>query len=289
MIRRPVQAPYDWDSLLAFLRVRSIGSVESVSATHYRRSLRVADAAGWIDVGYDGSGALELTLSPSLRAKRTQVYRLVDHALDARADPAAIGAALGALAAERPGLRVAGAFDGFEVAVRAVLGQQITVKAAITLAKRFAERFGEPVDTPFPEITRLFPRPAALAGVPPDRIAELGVVGARANTILAIAGAMHDGSLQLHPGANRERTIAALRAIRGIGEWTADYIAMRALDDPDIFLHGDLGVQKALGHRDAKRAYAEGEQWRPYRSYAVMHLWSHLARSARAGAEAGAP
>lgn len=277
MIRRPIQPPYDWESLLAFLRTRSIGSVESVSAGRYRRSLRIGEARGWIDVGYNGCDALELTIAPSLRARRARVSRLVDHALDASADPVAIAAALGDLAAERPGLRVAGAFDGFEVAVRAVLGQQITVKAAITLAKRFAERFGEPVETPFAEVTRLFPSASALIGVPADRIAELGIIGARAKTILAIAQAVDDGSLHLHPGADRDETIRRLRAIRGIGEWTADYIAMRALDDPDIFLHGDLGVQKALGHRDAKRAYAQGEPFRPYRSYAVMHLWQRLA------------
>jgi AraC family transcriptional regulator, regulatory protein of adaptative response / DNA-3-methyladenine glycosylase II len=273
-----VTTPYDWDGLLRFLHTRSIGAVEHVHEGRYRRSLRAGERAGWIDIGYAaGETELDVKISPSLRGARRAVHALIGHALDTAVDPATIAGVLGELAAETPGLRVPGAFDGFEIAVRAVLGQQITVKAAITLAKRFAERFGEPIETPYPEVTRVFPRPGDVADATVDDIARLGIIGARARTILALSHLMQNGSLELHPGADREATIAVLRSIRGIGEWTADYIAMRALDDPDIFLHGDLGVQKALGHRSPKLAYAAGEAWRPFRSYAVMHLWRRLA------------
>lgn len=202
------------------------------------------------------------------------------HALDTDADPQRIVARLGALARMHPGLRVPGAFDGFEIAVRAVLGQQVTVKAGITLARRFAQRFGDPIVTPFVGLDRLFPLPARLLDATIDEIASLGITGARSATILALARAAHDGSIALHPGADREQTLRALRAIRGIGEWTADYIAMRALHDGDVFLHGDLGVQDALGYRDAKRAREAAEAWRPYRSYAVIALWSTRASRA---------
>lgn len=265
--------------MLRFLAARAIASVEQVNGERYRRTLRAGAHAGWIEVGFDGRSSLEIALAPSLRSSRDAVRELVCHALDTDADPQRIEACLGALARTRPGLRVAGAFDGFEIAVRAVLGQQVTVKAGITLARRFAQRFGEPIVTPFAELDRLFPLPVHLLDVTVDEIASLGITGARSATILALARAVHDGTIALHPGADREQTVRALRSIRGIGEWTADYIAMRALDDGDIFLHGDLGVQDALGYRDATRAREAAEAWRPYRSYAVIALWSARASS----------
>jgi AraC family transcriptional regulator of adaptative response / DNA-3-methyladenine glycosylase II len=178
-------------------------------------------------------------------------------------------------------LRVPGAFDGFEIAVRAILGQQVTVAGARTVAGRFAVAFGDPVETPFAGLTTLFPIAPRIAGMPAGRIARLGMPLARARTVVGLARAVADGRLVLMPNADAEATLEALRAVPGIGEWTAQYIAMRALSWPDAFPHTDLGVMKALGEKDAKRVLEAGEAWRPWRAYAVMHLWQSLAKEQR--------
>jgi AraC family transcriptional regulator of adaptative response / DNA-3-methyladenine glycosylase II len=188
-----------------------------------------------------------------------------------------IAAVLGPLALARPGLRVPGAFDGFEVAVRAVLGQQISVKAARTLASRFASALGSPIQTPFDGVSRLFPSARDVAALQVDRIASLGIIGSRARTILALAKAIAAGDLSLAPEADLQATLAKLRSLPGIGEWTAQYVAMRAMAWPDAFPHGDLGLRKALGENDPKRILIAGEAWRPWRAYAAMHLWQTLA------------
>ncbi len=271
--QRPYRAPYDWDALLAFLSSRAIGGVEAIADARYRRALRSTRECGWIDVGVlPHEASLDVELSPSLASDATEVLRRIDHAMDVDAEPAQIARVLRAIA-RNPGLRVPGAFDGFEIAVRAIVGQQISVKAARTLASRFAETFGSAIETPFPGVVRLFPRAADVAGTDPERIRALGIIGARAATILALAERLAGGSLRLEPGADVASTVHALRSIRGIGGWTAQYIAMRALDDADAFPHTDLGVSRALGERDPRRILALGEAWRPWRAYAVMHLW----------------
>ena len=197
--------------------------------------------------------------------------------MDLACHPSEVAQALGALAKAHPGLRVPGAFDGFEVAVRAILGQQISVPAARTLAGRFAAAFGEPLETPFEDLTTVFPAARArVADASPARVAKLGMPAARARSVIALARAVADGSLALVPNADIEATLEKLRALPGVGEWTAQYIAMRALAWPDAFPHTDLGVMKALGTSDPKRVLAAGEAWRPWRAYAVMHLWQSL-------------
>jgi AraC family transcriptional regulator of adaptative response / DNA-3-methyladenine glycosylase II len=176
---------------------------------------------------------------------------------------------------------VPGAFDGFEMAVRAILGQQVTVAAATTVAGRFAAAFGDAIATPFASLTTLFPTAARVADLPPSRIARLGMPGARARTVVALARAVDGGRLVLAPNADVEATLDALRALPGIGDWTAQYIAMRALSWPDAFPHTDLGVMKALGETGARRVLAAGEAWRPWRAYAVMHLWQSLTKEQR--------
>jgi AraC family transcriptional regulator, regulatory protein of adaptative response / DNA-3-methyladenine glycosylase II len=170
--------------------------------------------------------------------------------------------------------------DGYELAVRAVLGQQITVAAARTLAQRLVNTFGEPIDTPYPELTRLFPTPAVLARANGDALGSLGIVKQRQAAIVAIAQAVADRRLQLHAGADVPATVAALKALPGIGDWTAQYIAMRALRWPDAFPAGDVALHKALGVQEAKNPAraAEGASqiWRPWRSYAVIRAWSTL-------------
>jgi AraC family transcriptional regulator of adaptative response / DNA-3-methyladenine glycosylase II len=281
-LRLEYRPPYAWQALIGFLGGRTIDGVEEIEAETYRRTLRVeaADAthAGWLTVAHDATTrALEVRVAPSLAVCLPTLQARVEHVFDLRAEPDTIAAALGALAAPAPGLRVPGAFDGFELAVRAVLGQQITVKAARTLAARFAAAFGSPLDTPWPGLQRVFPTPAHIAGQSQDAIASLGIIGARARTIIGLAEALAGGRLNLAPGEDHAGTVQALKALPGIGEWTAQYIAMRALAARDAFPHTDYGVMKALGERNPRLVLAQAEAWRPWRAYAVMHLWRSLA------------
>jgi AraC family transcriptional regulator of adaptative response / DNA-3-methyladenine glycosylase II len=273
--------PYDWSSLLEFIAARTIGNVEEVENGLYRRALRIDRggkvSAGWIEVSLaEKSSALRILVSGSLLNGISSVLARVEQAMDLAADPQEIAAVLGPIAAGCPGLRVPGAFDGFEIAVRAVIGQQISVKGARTIAGRFAAAFGAPIATPFAGISRLFPRAADVAGVDPDRIASLGIIGTRARTIAFLASSIARGELALHPGADVSATLHALRAIPGVGEWTAQYIAMRAVGWPDAFPHSDLGLRKALHVEDPEKVLRASEAWRPWRAYAAMHLWQTL-------------
>ncbi|HEY0256632.1 MAG TPA: DNA-3-methyladenine glycosylase, partial [Candidatus Methylacidiphilales bacterium] len=180
------------------------------------------------------------------------------------------------LAMKRHGLRLPGSFDGFEMAVRAILGQQISVAGARTLVGRLALRFGAPLHTPVPSLTHLFPSPTHIARAPVDKIAKLGITGRRARTLIALAKAVTQGELFLEPGRRIEETLGQLRKIPGIGEWTAQYIAMRARSWPDAFPHTDLGIRKALAENNPAKILALAEKWRPWRAYAALHLWTSL-------------
>jgi AraC family transcriptional regulator of adaptative response / DNA-3-methyladenine glycosylase II len=205
---------------------------------------------------------------------------------DLDADPLQIGqhlarsALLRPLIAAAPGMRVPGAWDPFELAVRAILGQQITVRAATTLAGRLAEKFGAPVACG-DGLRRLFPRPEVLAEAD---VASIGMPRARANTLRALATAVARGEPLLDPAHGCEAMIERLCVLPGIGQWTAQYIAMRALSEPDAFPSGDLGVRKALGNGNGPLSAAAveriAEPWRPWRAYAVMHLWNSAAAGA---------
>ena len=188
-----------------------------------------------------------------------------------------------------PGLRVPGAFDGFELAVRAILGQQVTVKAATTLAGRFVEAFGEPIETPQPGLTRLCPIPRRIAEATVDEVASLGIIRTRARSIIALAQEITSGRLRLEAGAQPDGTMAQLVALPGIGMWTAQYIAMRALRWPDAFPQGDVAMLKQLGGVSAARAEELSQAWRPWRSYATLHLWQRGVRSGDAGSWSGMP
>jgi AraC family transcriptional regulator of adaptative response / DNA-3-methyladenine glycosylase II len=204
------------------------------------------------------------------------VLARVKRVFDLACDPEQIAASLGPVARGNPGLRLPGAFDGFEVAVRAVLGQQITVKAARTLAGRFAAAFGEPLETPFDGMRWLFPSARRIAGLEFSEVAAQGIIASRAKSIVALARAVAGHALVLEPGVELDKTMAGLRALPGVGEWTAQYIAMRALCWPDAFPHTDYGVLKAMREKDPRRVLARAEAWRPWRAYAVMHLWRSL-------------
>ena len=273
--------PYDWPAVSTFLGARTIAGVEAVEDGCYRRTARIAlDGKrhdGWIEVAISQKKpALRVSVSASLAKALPPVLSRVKALMDLACHPAEVAQALGPMAKRHPGLRVPGAFDGFEVAVRAILGQQVTVAAARTIAGRFAAAFGDSVITPFDSLNRIFPSAERIAGLPYGHIARLGMPGARARTVLGLARAVAGGGLVLMPNADIEATLDKLRSLPGVGEWTAQYIAMRALAWPDAFPHTDLGVMKALGETAARRVLAAGEAWRPWRAYAVMHLWQSL-------------
>jgi len=273
--------PYDWDGVAAFLAARAVQGVEAVADGRYRRTVRVAaerrEHRGWIEVAPSArKPALAVTLSATLAKVAPLVLARVKALMDLSCHPAEVSRALGALAARRPGVRVPGAFDGFEVAVRAILGQQVSVAAARTLAGRFAAAFGEAIETPFPALGFTFPGATDIVERPARDIARIGMPLARAQTVLTLARAVAQGKLELVPHADIERTLASLRELPGVGEWTAQYIAMRALAWPDAFPHTDLGVMKALGEKRPQQVLAAAEAWRPWRAYAVMHLWRSL-------------
>lgn len=273
--------PFDWQALLEFFAARTIAGVDEVSGDVYRRTLRIAtrgtEHAGWLEVRpvarkHTVRVAVATTFAAALPAVLAQTKRVFDLACN----PGQVQAALGELADANPGLRLPGAFDPFELAVRAVLGQQITVRAARTLAGRFAEHFGTAIDTPFEGLTRLFPAPSRVAPLPYGDIAALGIIATRAKTILALAEGFASGAITLEPGGDADACIARLRSVPGIGDWTAQYMAMRALTWPDAFPHTDYGVMKAMGEKNPRRVLALAEAWRPWRAYAVMHLWQSL-------------
>jgi AraC family transcriptional regulator, regulatory protein of adaptative response / DNA-3-methyladenine glycosylase II len=160
-----------------------------------------------------------------------------------------------------------------------VLGQQITVRAARTLAGRFATAFGDSIETPSAALHHVFPTAAKVATLSQPEISALGIVSARADALLALAGALESGTLRLEPGVDVEQTVAALKSLPGIGDWTAQYIAMRALSWPDAFPHTDYGVLKAMGEGNPRKALERAAQWKPWRGYAVMHLWQSLEES----------
>ena len=291
-VRLAWRPPFDVAALLAFFERRQFHGVEWVvpSEATLRRTVRLPQSAsastglppeitGWLSACFDvARHQVLLQTSDSLYLVLPLVIRRVRALLDLDADPAAINAMLHPYFPDGDGLRVPGAFDGFELAVRAVLGQQITVAAARTLGQRLVERLGEPIATPWPELCRLFPTPATLATADGDVLGQLGIVRQRQAAIAALARAVDSGALALHAGADVAQTTAALCALPGIGDWTAQYIAMRVLRWPDAFPAGDVALHKALavqGEKNPARAATEASQaWRPWRSYAVLRAWA---------------
>jgi AraC family transcriptional regulator of adaptative response / DNA-3-methyladenine glycosylase II len=273
--------PYDWPGMLAFLAGRALVGIEHVTGSSYARTVRLGEARGWIRVTRNPKKDALLvefphTLTPVLPALLRRVRALFD--LNARPDLIASHLGqdprLAAAVKANPGRRVPGAFDGFEMGQRAILGQQVTVKAATTIACRFVEAFGESIATPFPELTRLTPLPARIAAASVDQIARHGILAARSRSIIALARAHASGALSLDGGTHDpDDSIRRLAELPGIGQWTAHYIAMRALRWPDAFPKEDIAVRKRLGNVSPKTAEAMSQAWRPWRSYAVMHVW----------------
>jgi AraC family transcriptional regulator of adaptative response / DNA-3-methyladenine glycosylase II len=273
--------PFDWERILGFLARRATPQVELVQDGAYFRTVRLSrqgtEYAGILEIRHDPAqrvltARLSDTLIPVCPAVLERIRRLFD--LDA--DTIGIGAVLGPLAEARPGLRVPGSFCGFETAIRAILGQQVSVAAARTLAGRLAVHFGAPISAPVPSLGYYFPKSAQIARGSIEEICQLGITGRRAQTVIALSKAITSGELVLEPGSRVEGTLRQLRNIRGIGDWTAQYIAMRALSWPDAFPHTDLGIRKALGENRPKKILQITEKWRPWRAYAALHLWSKL-------------
>lgn len=284
--------PYDWTALLGFLAARAIPGVEAAGQASYRRAIELDGVAGTIAVSHEAAhsqlrASIRFPCPGALPVITARLRRLFD--LDA--DPAAIGAALSQdarlrpMVAAHPGLRVPGAWDGFELAVRAVLGQQITVTGATRLAGRIAQEFGRalPGPTAADGLTHAFPRPELLA-----HAAIGGMPAARANAIATLAKAAADPRL-FEPGSGLGNSVARLRALPGVGEWTAQYIAMRAMREPDAFPAGDVGLLRAMadehGRPSAAALLAAADAWRPWRAYAALHLWTSSAAAPRHNAK----
>jgi AraC family transcriptional regulator of adaptative response / DNA-3-methyladenine glycosylase II len=277
------RAPFDHAALLRFVAQRAIPGIEEVDGATIRRTLRAGSLAaqpGWVEARFDPSrGRVQLRFAPALAASSARIVASARRWLDLDAAPASIDAALAILPGP-PGIRLPGSLDAFELAVRAVLGQQVTVAAARTLARRVVERFGSPLATPWPSLSRAFPSPQALAEATLDSVASLGIVRTRSNALIAMA--------QAWPGleaamASPDDFIAALCELPGIGPWTAHYIAMRALSWPDAFPPNDVAVLKAMrllfGTQNQRDADAQAQAWRPWRAYAVLRLWNSLETS----------
>ena len=277
--------PYDWDAILSFLAARAIPGVEAVSGNIYRRTIAIGDDHGVISVAPADRNRLSVAVRFPNMAALPSIIARVRRVFDLAADPDMIGAhlsldpALAPLVAARPGLRVPGAWDGFELAVRAIFGQQITVPAATRLLGRLVLAHGAALPAAMTDIeglTYVFPSPSRLAGAD---LAALGMPKARAVAVTSLAAAISADPMMFSRGASLEEAIAKLRSLAGIGEWTAQYIAMRELREPDAFPAADIGLMRAMATADGRRPspqqlLSRAERWRPWRAYAALHLWA---------------
>ncbi|HEX5243497.1 MAG TPA: AlkA N-terminal domain-containing protein [Tepidisphaeraceae bacterium] len=279
----PYRPPYDWEAMIRFLQVRAIAGAEVVTWDRYSRVIELGDAIGTIHVTHapEHSALRVVVRFPKLSALSTMITR-IRRMFDLSADPDAIAEVLSAdpilapLVKARPGLRVPGGWDGFEIAVRALLGQQITVKGATGLAGRIIAAIGTPIGDGADEygLTHAFPRPERFKR---SALTGLGIVQARAAALIEVAGAADRDPHLFDPRKDLEDAIAHLRKLPGIGEWTAQYIAMRAMGESDAFLAGDVAVQRAFATRGKRMTPAQlrarSQRWSPWRAYAVLHLW----------------
>ena len=278
------RTPYAVDAMLRFLAQRAIPGVESVDDRSVRRTVRpgtLGTAGGWLEATFMPEAArVRVAFAPALAPASARVLAAVRRWLDLDAAPDAIDAALADIPGE-PGLRLPGSLDAFELAVRAVLGQQVTVAGARTLARRLVHALGAPLATPWDGIDRAFPAPEVVAATPIEHIAALGIVRVRAGAITALAQAWPELAERFATRAEPEALIARLRELPGVGPWTAHYIAMRALGWPDAFPPGDVAVLKALRQLHGadlapRAAEARATAWQPWRAYAVLRLWNTL-------------
>jgi len=295
-VRLAYRAPYDWDAILSFLAARAIPGVEIVADNIYRRTIAIGDNHGVISVAPADRNRVSVSVRFPDMAALPQVIARLRRVFDLAADPDMIGAhlsldpVLAPLVSARPGLRVPGAWDGFELAVRAIFGQQITVPAATKLLGRLVLAHGAPLPAATKDadgLSHLFPSASRLAGAD---LADLGMPNARALAATSLAAAISADPTMFSRGASLDEAIAKLRLLPGIGEWTAQYIAMRELREPDAFPAADIGLMRAMTTADGRRPsphelLSRAERWRPWRAYAALHLWAagiaHPASSAK--------
>ncbi len=282
-VRLAAREPFDAETVLSFLGARVVAGVEAWDGRTYARSLALPHGHGTVACEAGASGVLAEFRLADLRDLGPAVTR-VRRLFDLDADPVAVADVLGAdpmlapLVATRPGLRIPASVDPHEIVVRGIVGQQVSVAGARTVVGRLVEAHGEPLTLSDPVLTRVFPSARRLAAM---ALATLAMPRSRAAALIGVCAALADGTLVLDPGVDRERSLVELQKLRGIGPWTAAYVAMRGLGDPDVMLASDLGVRHAvaaLGGDDGPRAIEQrAHAWRPWRSYAVAHLWASLA------------
>lgn len=277
--------PYDWEGILVFLQARELKGIEWITDSFYARTVHIGNHTGWIKVTKaKQKNTLSLEFSHDLILVLPALLRRVRNLFDLNARPDVINAhlskdqILGPMVKANPGQRVPGAFDNFEIGLRAILGQQVTVKAATTIACRLIENICKTIVTPHPELAYLTPSPENVANTSIDDIAKHGVVSSRCKSMIALAQAYLSDELLLDSSAchNPEVAIKRLTQLPGIGLWTAHYIAMRALQWTDAFPVGDVVILKRLGGITAKQAEEISQAWRPWRSYATLHLWNRM-------------
>lgn len=285
--RLAVRTPFQGRALLEFLSVRAVPGVEVADETSYARTLSLPHGHGTVRLELSdlpattGVGQVSASFELSDLRDTSAAVERTRRLLDADCDPVAVADALGRdpligpLVRRRPGLRVPGHVDGAELAIRAVLGQQVSVARARTMAANLTAAHGVAIETATEGLTHLFPTAATLAALPPE---EYPMPRARGRALIALCAAVSDGQVALDRGGDRDVVRDSLLAIPGIGPWTADYVALRALGDPDVFLPTDVGIRHALTAlgADPGEAVALSECWRPWRSYAQLHLWHSL-------------
>jgi AraC family transcriptional regulator of adaptative response / DNA-3-methyladenine glycosylase II len=289
-VRLAFRPPYDWEAMLSFLGARAIPGVEVVAPRRYARTITVGGEHGTLTVEPSARNQLAVTIAVGQLRALPAIIARVRRVFDLAADPTAIAEDLGRdpvlapLVAARPGLRVPGAWDGFELAIRAILGQQISVGAATKLAGKLVSRHGEALPEALRRdgLTHVFPAPAALAATD---LASLGMPRTRASALSALAAAVVADPQIFGPRRSLDAAITQLRSLAGIGEWTAQYIAMRELREPDAFPTADIGLLRAMADASGRRPspaelLARAERWRPWRAYAALHLWAADAASA---------
>jgi len=289
----PYTPPYHWASMLDFLAARAIPGMEEVWATGYARAIALGSVHGAFILEPRPEHRVRLTVHLADARALPEVVSRVRRLFDLDTDPGAIDShlgrdpRLGPLVRAHPGLRVPGAWDGFELAVRAILGQQISVAAATALAGKLVHAYGEPLGSlrgAPTALTHLFPSAIRLESA---RIAELGMPRSRAVTLSSLAAAVLDDPAMFGSHRSLEEAVARLRSMSGVGEWTAQYIAMRALREADAFPATDIALLRALSTASGERPspaqlLARAEAWRPWRAYAAVHLWMAQARSSLA-------
>lgn len=275
----PYHAPLDWSQLLGYFKTRCIKGVEAVDGQTYLRTVALLDQQstryqGWLSLRPDPEQTvLILEISPSLEAVANEVIQRVRNLCDLDCEPERIHQALGDLAKPATGLRVPGAWDGFEIAVRAVMGQVITVKAAVTLVGRIAELAACKIDTPYTDLYQCFPLADDFLQLNDTSFQNHKIQARKVEILRQLATLLVHGDLVLDSSADYSKTYQQLVALKGIGPWTASYIAMRSLRWPDAFLGDDYWIKKLLNVKTAKQAETLAQIWQPWRSYAVMYLW----------------